>query len=205
MGHRCWWKWRYDTNSGGMTFELRWLNVQRDGVFLLFGSFTGRGGRGVLHLTLWGRRRVSLERWYRSVRKEPNKERKLGLIGCRRRNLVVSICHSVARERDPSRVLLYLFRFYLHFSSRFRKAPSFQHAYTLTWNLSLNSAVAPVRTDVSRILREFWSPFEPPWNSIHVSRRSRQKSHDCRRDPLLVGARSPCTSYPDWDSRDLID
>lgn len=68
------------------------------------------------------------------------------------------------------------------FHARFCKL-LFLDALWLTWNLSLNSAVAPLRMDVGWILREFWSTFEPSWNSIHVSRRSRQKSHDCRRSP----------------------
>lgn len=144
-------------------------------------------------------------RWYRSVRKEPNKERKVGLIGCRRRNLAVSICHSVARGRvlDALVALVLPFvpwylPFYLNFSSshlRRRRASacsSSTRSCTLTRNLSLNSAVALVRLDVSRILREFWSLFEPPWNSIHVSRRSRQKSHDCRRIPS-------CRRAPSYD------
>lgn len=69
---------------------------------------------------------------------------------------MVSICHSVARERDPL-ACFSTFRLYLHFSSRFRKAPSLQHAYTLTWNLSLNSVVA-------RTLAGYYENSEAPSN-----------------------------------------
>lgn len=97
----------------------------------------------------------------------PNRERKVGLIGCRRRNLVVSICHSVARERVPAALrppafLSFALSPFFLVSPRFLAFASLpsRHDCTLTRNLSLNSAVALVRTDVSRILREFWSPFE---------------------------------------------
>lgn len=82
------------------------------------------------------------------------------------------------------------------FHARFRKLLFLD---TLWWNLSLNSVVAPLRMDVGWILREFWSTFEPSWNSIHVSRRSRQKSHDCRRSPpcrRASGTPLIRTSYP---------
>jgi len=79
----------------------------------------------------------------------------------------------------------------------------------LTRNLSLNSAVAPIRLDVGRILREFSSLFEPPWNSIHVS-GGRAKNPTTVADPLLTLVRtsfliprSPCLH--DRDSRDPID
>jgi len=59
-----------------------------------------------------------------------------------------------------------------------------------TRNLSLDLAVAPVRLDVGRILREFSSLFEPPWNSIHVS-GGRAKNPTTVADPLLAGAYVP--------------
>lgn len=101
---------------------------------------------------------------------------------------MVSICHSVARETRLrllwSTSCFSIFRFISifprPFHARFHKLLFLD---MLWWNLSLNSAVAPFRMDVRWILREFWSTFEPSWNSIHVSRRSRQKSHDCRRSP----------------------
>lgn len=141
---------------------------------------------------------------YRSVRKEPNKERKVGLIGCRRRNLVVSICHSLARERDPSRFPLFSgsISIFPRVSIKPLRFNTLIHSRGIY--LWIRRSHRSART-LAGYYENSGAPSNPPWNSIHVSRRSRQKSHDCRRDPLLVGARFPCTSYPDWDSRDLID
>jgi len=154
---------------------------------LLPGPFTGRDGRCPAPDVV----RVD-RRWrYRSVRKEPNKKRKVGLIGCRRRNLAVSICHSLARERHPRASLSpALSQFFLQPPPPPKRRRAWANPPPLTRNLSLDLAVTPVRLDVGRILREFSSLFEPPWNSIHVS-GGRAKNPTTVADPLLAGAYVP--------------
>jgi len=193
----------HSVNSDGMTFGLRWLNAQR-------GREKGKGTKSSDHLqgeTDTTRsapdaarvdERGGPEVVHRSIRKEPNRERKVGLIGCRRRNLVVSICHSVARERVPGpspqplwpNPLLYL-PLYLHFSSSLRGSqfsqaspPPLRARHASVHSRGIYLWIRRSRRS-ARMLAGYYEnsgvPSRPSWNSIHVSRRSRQKSHDCRR------------------------
>lgn len=148
---------------------------------------------GVLHLTSWG--------WTRggtSVRKEPNKERKVGLIGCRRRNLVVSICHSVARETRPrclgpprASLSFALSPFFLALSTPGSASSSFSTRFDsrgiyLWIRRSRRSAWT---------LAGYYENSEAPSNLPGIRSTypgGRAKNPTTAADPLLVGAH-PCT------------
>lgn len=155
----------------------------------------------VLHLTSGGRTREGgCRAGHRSVRKEPNKGRKVGLIGCRRRNLAVSICHSgryVSLARPATDLGRARFLYLPALSASPRGVSARAPVYTHVESAFGFGAVAPVRTNAGRILREFWR-VSRNLRGIRSTypRGSRQKSHDCRARPRprSSGARPACQS-----------
>jgi len=197
-------------NSGGMTFRFRWLNVQRDGALLALQAIY-RARRTVS--CTW-RREGGQNGWTRggtSVRKEPNKERKVGLIGCRRRNLVVSICHSVARETrlrclGPLRASLSfaLSPFFLALSTSDSPSSSFsirfdsrgiylwiRRSRRFAWTLAGYYENSRAPSNLPGIRSTY-----PGGRAKNPTTAARSPS--CRRAPLV-------RATSDWDSRDTID
>lgn len=147
----------------------------------------------------------------RSVRKEPNKERKVELIGCRRRAILWS--PFVIREREnaspsPRTFALLRLPLYRYLSSSPAPLRSASSDDTLVHSRGISIFEFGGRAGSARTLAGYYEnsgvPSEPPWNSIHVSRRSRQKSHDCRRSPSCRRAPGVPELPFDWDPGDPI-
>lgn len=143
-----WWACR--ANSSGMTFRFRWLNAQRDGVFLLFRPFTGWGGRCPAPDVVRVDERGGLGevRWYkRQERAEQGEEGRANWMS-EAQSCGLHLSFGSARNVSPllgppcASLSFALSPFFL---ARFR---SFSFSTHFTWNLSLNSAVAPLRMDV---------------------------------------------------------